>query len=877
MGIIYLLLNHSVVFALDGSKPTRIDEVDAVDLPGVLLKTISVRLDSVNLKTALDTIAQLGDFRLNYNSTHLPMDKQITVHMSNVWTLDVLLSVLRGTGLELLMTTGKQLIIVQKKSQKVKTSGGIVGKVMSDMQPFPNAIIRLVKTLRGAVTDSVGAFYINNVPEREYTVEVSHLGYEKQRVEKVQVHSDSTISLTFHLVPKVYSLDELVVMPGRFSIMQKDPVVQQSLSKEDIRSVPQFGEDIYRAVSRLPGVAANDWSAQFTVRGGEHDEVLVLLDGLELYEPFHFKDFGGIFSIVDVMAIDGIDLMTGAFPAMYGNHMSGVFNISSRSAPEETHTSVGISLMNARVISEGVFGQGRGHWLISFRPGYLDLLVRMTGGANDNEEFSVRYYDALAKAQYQLNDRHTLSAHFLGARDKFFIAETSWDTENEISRLKSEYGNVFTWLRLQSLLRTNLWAETVLSIGKVSRQRNAHDTNPFGRVNWTVEDKRDFVVWGAKQNWNWDASKRLIVYGGFDLKRLSAQYDYLNRLYRFTRASDGQFGGVYDTTQVAPQRRGSELGIHLGARLRIVEPLAVEVGGRYDRVSYTRDRDYSPRINALLNLGQQTSLRAGWGRFYQHQSIQDLDIAYGDQIFYPSQMKEHHVISLEHRFALDTNVRVEGYWNNRLKNRPRYTTPEQFQFVFPEVESKTTLIDPEKGESKGVEVYFKGQAGPQVSWWMSYGLAWAEERVGERTIPWDWDQRHTVYLDFTYHLSSIWRINFAWQYRSGWPYSQKLFVKRDAPEDELPYEEDYGLRNAERFPSYHRLDMRMNWYWPLKEGRVSVSLELLNVYDRKNVLEYNNTPYVPYAFDSDGLLQTGRTSEGYWISLMPSFGVSWEF
>ncbi len=213
----------------------------------------------------------------------------------------------------------------------------------------------------------------------------------------------------------------------------------------------------------LPGISANDFSAKFTVRGGEHEEVLVLLDGIELYDAFHLKDInGGALSIVDAEAIQGIDLLTGGFPAEYGDRTSGVFNIDSRTPRTgQVRHSVGISMMNARLMSEGTFE--RGSWLVSARRGYLDLVLQLM---NEEEDLSPKYYDLLGKVEYQLAPDHTLSAHLLHADDNLSLLEGDKDDS------KTGYGNSYSWLNLKSALGPRLSVRTTLALGRVTADRN---------------------------------------------------------------------------------------------------------------------------------------------------------------------------------------------------------------------------------------------------------------------------------------------------------------------------------------------------------------------------------------------------------------------
>ena len=109
------------------------------------------------------------------------------------------------------------------------------------------------------------------------------------------------------------------------------------LDSAQLESLPDLGEDPVRAVARLPGVAGQDFSSRFHLRGGTEEETLVRFDDLRLYNPYHLKDFLGVFSSIDPAIVSDIRVYTGGFPVAFGDRSSGVVDIAPRLAGERFH------------------------------------------------------------------------------------------------------------------------------------------------------------------------------------------------------------------------------------------------------------------------------------------------------------------------------------------------------------------------------------------------------------------------------------------------------------------------------------------------------------------------------------------------------------
>jgi outer membrane receptor protein involved in Fe transport len=833
----------------------------------LLLTIITIDLENMPFEEALKVISDKGNFKLNYNRNRIPVDKKVSVTMDNVPAIEALLSILNDTGTALQHTEQGLLAVIPSPVNNGEIKGIVVEEKSGKSLARANVIV-VGKTL-GAATDLDGRFLIPELPAGVYSIEASMMGYASKRINNIIITKNTSVKLSFELADTLISLRTIIVTPGHFSLMEKEPISSKSLVAEDIRSFPQIGEDIYRAINRLPGVTGNDVSAKFNIRGGEYDETLVLLDGMELYDPFHLKDLDGFFSIIDIEAIRSIDMMTGAFPAEYGNRLSGVFDMRTvNPSSDNSVTSLALSFLNVRFLTQGGSSNGKWQWLVLARKGYLDLLLKWL---NPEDKIEPVYYDVLSKFQYSINSRHYISAYILAANDDVVLTETDDGLE-----FNTTYGNAYGWLNWHAQLLPKLITQTVLSYGRVTQQGNAQQI-PIRDAEFEgeVRVERNFDFFGLKQDWSFELSDHMMLRWGFAAKHLKADYDLFFRKPIIIDHQSGNEIYEYETTIKRDNPDGTKFGVYIANRFRLSNPFTMEFGVRYDHASWTKDKNISPRISMVYDLGKETVIRMGWGRYYQTQGINKLNVLDGDKRFYPAELAEHRVVGLEHEFQSGINLRVEAYQKKLSNIRPRYHNFRGFTLnPLAEIHDDRIRVEPEGGESRGFEIYIKKDRDDKFSWWASYSYAVAEDVIDGLKIPRDFDQRHTIYLDLNYHPNKKWRLNLAWQFHSGWPYTESILnVVQEWPDGYIDYDWLPGPLNAQRLPNYHRLDIRATRVFYTSYGRISTFLEIRNLYNRKNIREYIYE-YGGYLNDNHVAIRTGTEAL---LPLLPSFGISLEF
>jgi outer membrane receptor protein involved in Fe transport len=293
----------------------------------------------------------------------------------------------------------------------------------------------------------------------------------------------------------------------------------------------------------------------------------------------------------------------------------------------------------------------------------------------------------------------------------------------------------------------------------------------------------------------------------------------------------------------------------------------MNLGLRWDRETLSHDGsdDLAPRVGLMWQAGPSTRLRAGWGRYFQAQGVDELAVSDGDARIHGGQHAEHWVVSAEHRLGNGLGVRVEAYRKRYDALRPRYENLLNPLVVLPELKPDRIRIDADSARAQGVELSFDYEHGPLASW-LSYGWAIVEDRVDVRDIPRSWDQPHVVNAGTTYH-GARWDFTLTAAWRSGWPTTRSELLTLEP----FPLVVT-GARNAERLGTYLRFDARVARRFDLgARHRLTVFLDASNLTNRRNdcCQEYQIETEAPVPYLDVAPLES--------LPTVPSLGVTWEF
>jgi TonB-dependent starch-binding outer membrane protein SusC len=220
---------------------------------------LSISLKNGSLESLFATIEQKTGFSVFYNAVDIQHSKPVTIDVKDASVEEVLQLSLKGQALTYLIQE-KTIFIKKEVARTVSDAGGMptegssqfTGIVKSEAgTPLVGATVYIRKLKKSAVTDAKGEFVLKNVPDGEYEVEISYVGYETFTT-KIMVENHGAV-LTAALKQSMSKLDETVVK-GYYTTTDRLNTGDVTTVKGETINEQPVSDPILALEGRVPGL-----------------------------------------------------------------------------------------------------------------------------------------------------------------------------------------------------------------------------------------------------------------------------------------------------------------------------------------------------------------------------------------------------------------------------------------------------------------------------------------------------------------------------------------------------------------------------------------------------------------------------------------------
>jgi hypothetical protein len=737
-------------------------------------------------------------------------------------------------------------------------AGGRVLDAVS-ARPVAGAVVTIPGTPLSATSGADGAFRFEAVAAGIWRFQAAAIGYRPLVLPDVVVAPGRRPDVVLRLEPLPIELAGIVIEPEYFARPPSAATSTQSLSNEEIRRLPGGLEDVARAVAAQPGVVqVSDGRNDLIVRGGAPSENLYLIDGIEVDNINHFGTqgaTGGPLSFVNLDFVRDVTFSTGGFGARYGDRLSSVLGIDLRDGRSDrlggratlASSQFGLDL-------EGPTG-GAGSFLLSVRRSYLDFVFKAADFG-----FVPEYWDILGRWTYRPTAIDELGFFAIGALDNVdFFNDTEdqrYDNAQVLGNAQNRYVAGLSWRR-------------VLGRGLLDVRVGRN----FADYTFQQSDTLLQQIFGSSSRESETALRTDLGWmfgGGWDLHvGLQGKLATVRGTAEFPAGFDTDFGDTVPVgTSAEWDRRFTKVAGYAELAQDLTGRLQVAAGVRLDAFpALASPVAWGPRLALAYDVGLRTTLALSGGIYRQAP-------AYVWVAANPVNEQLRHirtdqaVLGIEHRPRADLRVRLEVYGKRydhyAASTFRRYLVMANTGAGFggaDEDEFAAFGFDPLVSEGSGVAVGGELLVQKRMSEIPLYGtlaLAIGQARyTALDSVERDgsYERRANLTLSGGYRFNPRWEASLKFRLGTGLPYTP---YGPDGTRDPAAY-------NAERLPVTHALDVRVDRRWNFRAWNLVIYLDVLNVYNRKNVT---------------GIRWDARTSAAEFdtsLGILPTLGVSAEF
>jgi len=512
-------------------------------------------------------------------------------------------------------------VFAQNNKQNIR--GVLIDKL--SQVPIPGAVILIVNDSlnKAAQTDVNGNYVITDVSPKRYTIKASFVGYKDIFIPNVVVSSGKETMLDITMEEDLKMLNEVIVKSN-----DKDKTINdlttnsaRAFSMEEVNRYAGGRSDPARLAANFAGVSAPDDSRNdIVIRGNSPVGVLWRIEGMNVTNPNHFASVGttgGAVSAINTNMLKSSDFFTSAFPAEYGNAISGVFDLGFRNgnSQKREHTVQFGLITGIEAMTEGPIKKGNGSsYLIGYRYSLAGIAQAM--GINIGTSSTPKYQDLSFKFNSGTSKLGKFTLFGILANSTINIEQSKPDANSLYGNgQKSDFTSKIGIIGLKYFKQINSKSFLSTSIGmNYSATYQSNYASDSLRNYYSREDNNSSKTgYNFMTNYNLKINSKLFVKAGL-------QTEFINLyLYNRTRRDDRD-----NWTQIWDYNSYTTLGqayVHL--KYNMNDKLTLNTGVHAQQFFLNNSHSIEPRLGLKYALNKKNSLSLGYGL---HSQIQPLTI-----------------------------------------------------------------------------------------------------------------------------------------------------------------------------------------------------------------------------------------------------------
>lgn len=784
----------------------------------LLNKRVSITFKNVSVKEAINQLQDVGGISFSYDPTIIPKQSILPQSFDETKIKNVLAYILSGK--EFTFTELAQHIIINK----ITIENSILNGIVYDKETGENLIGATIQVEANTQLSNQYGYFSLSLPQKNYTLLVSYIGY-KNLVIKIDLNKDKYLSVA--LERQSYQLNEVNIKPS--DVMNEEVEALNHIKNirvDEIKKLPYFGGevDVLKSLQNQTGVVnPSEGSSSISVRGGNFDQNLILIDEAPIYNPSHLF---GLVSVFNVDAVKNIELYKNYIPANFGGRLSSVINTKlDEGSLSSFHLKGGLSLLSGRIAAEGPLIKNKSSYLFSVRRSLTDLYNSEFKYSNIN----ANYYDFNLKTNYIINRNSRVYFSIYHGFDHLF-------SDNEYA---NNWSNTTSTLRLNHIYSPQLFSNFSFIF---SNYKNVISIPNFSVINknWItgIKDlswKADFTYYKKLEN--------RIQFGASITNHLfkpgeTLNQDSTNSLNRIT-ALEYAF---YYNQEISISK---VVQINYGLRAGFFNSSKVTQQGENDvPTSYF---NLEPRFLLSLNLNKQKQLKFAYTRNTQNvQIVQNNEQAYSSlETWLPSgpniKPEKADMISLTYSsWNSNGTVLSAAAYYKKLYNVSDILDHTQI-ILNPLFESNLKFGT---GRTYGFELNLQ-KSFKKLSAEIGYAYSRSFRQISMinngNQYPANFDIPNNLKLRLSYAMGSRIIFSAIFNYKTGRAVTLPTgyYIENGT---KIPI---YEGRNTSRFPDYNKLDIEaiLNpkskaLYSKKKKWESTWTFGVYNLYNRKNPLFY---------------------------------------